>query len=114
MVAPVAMQQGDMAARNLLRLIKSEPLAEFHYRDPGLLATIGRGQAVAHIGRVRMHGLLAWLTWVVVHIYQLVGFRNRMMVMLDWAWNYIIYERPVRMINHEPQEKPVVPEPAKA
>ncbi|HMN62189.1 MAG TPA: NAD(P)/FAD-dependent oxidoreductase, partial [Anaerolinea sp.] len=99
MVAPVAMQQGVQAARNLLRQMNGKPLEDFHYHDPGTMATIGRSQAVAWIGPLRLRGLIAWLAWVVVHIYQLVGFRNRLMVLLDWAWNYIVYDRPVRMIN---------------
>lgn len=112
MVAPVAMQQGVQAARNLLRQMNGEPPANFHYRDPGTMATIGRSQAVAWIGPLRLRGLIAWLAWVVVHIYQLVGFRNRVMVLLDWAWNYIVYDRPVRMINRSPREEPAKITPA--
>ncbi len=110
MVAPVAMQQGEHASRNLLRLMRGEAPLAFHYQDPGILATIGRSQAVARIGPLHMRGLLAWLAWVVVHIYQLVGFRNRLMVLMDWAWNYIVYDRPVRMIDRVPRDVRVQPE----
>lgn len=98
MVAPVAIQQGQTAVANILRIQHGLPALPFIYHDPGTLATIGRGQAVAKIGPLLLHGLLAWLAWVVVHIYQLVGFRNRLQVMVDWIWNYIAYDRPVRRI----------------
>jgi len=98
MVAPVAIQQGQAAARNILRLIDGQPVLPFSYRDPGSLATIGRGQAVAQLGPLLLRGLAAWLAWVLVHIYQLVGFRNRLQVMVDWIWNYLAYDRPVRRI----------------
>jgi len=99
MLAPVAMQAGTATARNILRALNGKPLKKFNYRDPGVMATIGRNQAVARIAGLNFKGLIAWGMWVVVHIYQLVGFRNRMAVMLDWAWNYIFYERAVRLIG---------------
>ncbi len=101
MVAPVAMQQGEHAARNLIRALKSLSPLPFRYRDPGIMATIGRNRAVAKLGPVELRGLLAWLAWVVVHIFQLIGFRNRMMVLLDWAWSYLVYDRAVRVIGPE-------------
>ena len=99
MVAPVAIQGGEAAAKNIIRLTENKPLLPFEYHDPGTLATIGRSQAVAQIGRWKLKGLIAWLVWVVVHIYQLIGFRNRAIVMTDWAWNYIFQERAVRIIE---------------
>ncbi len=105
MIAPVAMQQGAFAARNLLRMIEGKPLREFTYRDPGLMATIGRSRAVARIGPFKLRGLFAWLAWVVVHIFQLIGFRNRLLVLVDWAWNYLLYDRPVRMIDRAPRRQ---------
>lgn len=99
MVAQVAMQEGVHAAKNALRWLKGEVVLPFHYHDYGSMATIGRNQAVALIGPVQLRGLMAWLAWVAVHIFQLVGFRNRLMVMLDWAWNYLVYDRPVRVIH---------------
>jgi NADH:ubiquinone reductase (H+-translocating) len=105
MVAPVAMQQGESAARSVLRLASGEEALPFIYHDPGVMATIGRGQAVARLGPLNLRGVLAWLAWVVVHIFQLVGFRNRLLVMVDWAWNYFAYDRPVRRLARSPWAK---------
>lgn len=99
MVAPVAMQQAEHAVRNILHLMRSEPLEVFRYHDPGVMATIGRNQAVAHIGRWKFHGFIAWVMWLAVHIFQLIGFRNRLAVLIDWGWSYLFYERAVRMIG---------------
>jgi len=72
--------------------------------DLGTMATIGRNQAVAWIGPFKLHGLLAWLTWLVVHISQLIGFRNRLLVLINWAWDYFFYDRAVRLIlPYEPR-----------
>ncbi len=106
MLAPVAIQQGLCAAGNIARALAGEPQRAFRYRDPGTMATIGRGQAVAQIGPFKLSGLPAWLAWVVVHIYQLVGFRNRLVVMMDWAWNYIVYDRPVRLVGARRRHSP--------
>ena len=99
MIAPVAIQQGESAAQNILRILSGKEPVAFRYRDPGLLATIGRSQAVARIGPLKLRGFIAWMVWVVVHIYQLVGFRNRLLVMINWAWNYLLYDHPVRLIH---------------
>ena len=109
MVAQVAIQQGQLAAQNILRLLDGQPLRPFRYRDPGIMATIGRNQAVARLGSVELRGLVAWLTWLVVHLYQLVGFRNRLVVMINWAWDYLFYERAVRLIM--PAEKEEIARP---
>ncbi len=101
MVAQVAMQQAELAAANVRRVLAGEPLASFHYRDLGTLATIGRNAAVGLIGRLQFRGFLAWVMWLVVHIYQLIGFRNRLLVMINWAWDYLFYERAVRLISDE-------------
>ncbi len=101
MVAPVAMQQGTLAAENALARLSGAETAAFVYRDPGSLATIGRNQAVAQIGRLKFHGFLAWAVWLVVHLMQLVGFRNRLVVLINWAWDYLFYERAVRLITPE-------------
>ncbi|HVN55706.1 MAG TPA: NAD(P)/FAD-dependent oxidoreductase [Anaerolineaceae bacterium] len=101
MVAPVAMQQGALAARNILRLIAGKPLQPFVYKDPGSLATIGRNAAVAHLGRWQFTGFLAWVLWLVVHLIQLIGFRNRLVVLINWAWDYFFYDRPLRLILPE-------------
>jgi NADH dehydrogenase len=99
MVAPVAMQQADLAVKNLLRLIQSETLQSFHYKDMGSMATIGRNQAVAELFGLHLRGWLAWLVWLFVHLMQLVGFRNRLVVLINWAWQYWFYDRAVRLIE---------------
>ncbi|HAL16626.1 MAG TPA: FAD-dependent oxidoreductase [Anaerolineaceae bacterium] len=99
MVAPVAMQQGEHAADNLVQALNEQPQISFHYHDPGTMATIGRNQAVAWIGPLQLHGFLAWVTWLVVHIFQLIGFRNRLLVLINWAWDYFFYDRAVRLIS---------------
>ncbi len=98
MVAPVAMQQAAVAAGNIRRLAAGKPLRPFIYKDPGTLATIGRNAAVAHLGRWNFTGFLAWWAWLVVHLIQLIGFRNRLIVLINWAWDYIFYDRAVRLI----------------
>jgi NADH dehydrogenase len=98
-VSPVAMQQGRFVARAIRRDIRQEPRGEFRYIDKGQMATIGRSRAVAEVGRLRFSGLLAWLAWLLVHIFYLIDFRNRVLVLLDWAWNYLTYERGSRLIT---------------
>jgi NADH dehydrogenase len=97
-IAPAAKQMGRHAGRNVLRLIGGEPTRPFKYRDYGQLATIGRNAAVAVIGRLKLSGFPAWLVWLVAHIYFLINFRNRIVVMLDWAWAYWTYQRYARII----------------
>ncbi len=99
MMAPVAMQQGRLVARNLLRSLEGAELEPFAYRNPGSLATIGRNAAVAHLGRFAFTGFLAWLLWLAVHIAQLIGFRNKLLVLIEWGWEYFTYERAVRLIT---------------
>jgi NADH:ubiquinone reductase (H+-translocating) len=98
MVAPVAMQQAATAANNIRSLAAGKPLRPFVYKDPGTLATIGRNAAVAHLGRWNFTGFLAWWVWLVVHLVQLIGFRNRLVVLINWAWDYIFYDRAIRLI----------------
>jgi NADH dehydrogenase len=99
MMATVAMQQGTFVAENIRRSIRKEPLKDFLYKDPGSLATIGRNQAVIRLGRLSFSGFVAWLIWVVVHIYRLIGFRSRFLVMINWIWDYFMYERGIRLIT---------------
>jgi NADH:quinone reductase (non-electrogenic) len=101
-IAPAAMQEGVHAALNLLRTLKGQSRRPFFYQDKGMLATIGRGAAVAQIGRLRASGYLAWLLWLFVHIYFLIGFRNRLIVMIQWAWSYITFDRGARLITEVP------------
>ncbi len=98
-VAPAALQMGEAAAMNVLRDVRGEPRRPFRYRDKGTLATIGRASAVARIGRFRFGGVVAWLLWLFVHILFLVGFRNRVAVILEWAWSYATFKRAVRLIT---------------
>ena len=97
-VAQVAIQQGEHAADNVLRALRGVPLVPFVYRDKGSMATIGRSRAVAVIGRLRLDGLLAWWAWLVVHLVMLIGFRNRLVVLVNWAWNYVTFDRGLRAI----------------
>jgi NADH dehydrogenase len=98
-VAQVAKQQGRHAARNVLRRIRGEPTTAFRYRDPGNMATIGRAHAIADFGWARVTGFAGWLLWLFVHIMFLVGFRNRLSVLLQWGTSYLTYQRSVRLIT---------------
>ena len=98
MVAPVAIQQGVAAARNIVRRLSGEEQKPFRYRDPGMMATIGRNAAAVKLGRWTSTGFLAWILWVGVHLLRLVGFRNRVLVLVNWAWDYFLFERAVRVI----------------
>lgn len=98
-VAQVAKQGGVHAARNIVRLVNGKPTTEFHYRDKGNMATIGRAAAVADFGSLQLQGFAAWLVWLFVHITFLIGFRNRLSVLLQWASSYLTYQRSVRLIT---------------
>jgi NADH dehydrogenase len=97
-LAPVAIQQGRFVARQIRRDLRGEPRERFRYVDRGALATIGRSRAVGRIGRWPVQGILAWLVWLFVHIYFLVGFRNRTLVIFQWAWSYYRFRRGARLI----------------
>jgi len=101
MLSTVALQQADSAAENIRRVIAKETPLPFHYKDPGLLATIGRNAAVARIWGLSFSGFIAWVIWVFLHIYRLIGFRNRIVVLINWAWDYIFYDTQVRLITKE-------------
>jgi NADH:ubiquinone reductase (H+-translocating) len=98
-VAQGAMQMGRHAARQIGRDIAGSGREAFRYFDKGDLATIGRAAAVARMGRLRLSGFVAWVIWVVVHIMYLIGFRNRLLVMLQWGWAYLTYHRGIRLIT---------------
>lgn len=103
-IAPVAIQQGKYAAQVIVQRLSDEPSSPpFHYIDRGNMATIGRARAVAQIGALRFHGLLAWLAWLFIHLMYLVGFENRVLVFIQWMWNYITYSRGVRLITNVPR-----------
>jgi NADH dehydrogenase len=100
-VAQVAMQQGARAARNIICRIAGRPMQPFRYRNYGNMATIGRAKAVADFGWLKMQGFIAWLAWLFIHVAKLIGFRNRLSVMLQWAWAYLSYQRGARLITDE-------------
>jgi NADH:ubiquinone reductase (H+-translocating) len=106
-VAPVAIQQGTHTAGNIGRALQGHDLLEFRYNDKGSLATIGRAAAVADFGAIKLSGFLAWLSWLVIHIFFLIGFRNRLLVLFDWAWSYLTFQRGARLItgHMHPQKK---------
>jgi len=98
-VAPVAMQEGKATAHNIAADLRGEPRKNFHYFNKGNLATIGRAAAVAEFGKIHISGFLAWLAWLFVHVFFLIGFRNRIIVLVQWAWSYFTYERGARLIT---------------
>jgi NADH:ubiquinone reductase (H+-translocating) len=106
-VAPAAMQEGWHAAQNIIRTIRGRPREPFRYVDKGMLATIGRGAAVAKVGPIKASGHFAWLLWLFVHILFLIGFRNRLLVMIQWAWLYFTFDRGARLIT-EPLKEPLI------
>jgi NADH dehydrogenase len=103
-VAQVAMQEGTWAAGNIERAIVGKPLLPFRYRDLGNMATIGRNAAIADIRGLRLTGFIAWLAWALVHIMNLIGFRNRILVALQWLWGYLTFQRGARLITGSPVE----------
>jgi NADH dehydrogenase len=113
-VAPVAMQQGVAAGKNILRRMHGEATQVFRYHDKGSMATIGRAAAVAYAGKLRLSGFPAWLAWLFIHILFLIGFRNRLMVMIQWAWSYMTYERGARLITGDNDLPGWLSAPAKA
>jgi NADH:ubiquinone reductase (H+-translocating) len=98
-VAPVALQEGRAVAKTIKGDLHKAPRKDFHYLDKGSLATIGRAAAVAQFRKLHISGYFAWLAWLFVHIFFLIGFRNRLIVLIQWAWSYITYERGARLIT---------------
>jgi len=98
MIAPVAIQQGTHVAGNIIRQINGLPPRNFRYRDRGKMVTIGRNSGAAHLLGRSFTGFPAWAIWLSVHLYNLIGFRNRLFVLIDWSWDYFFYERAVRLI----------------
>jgi NADH dehydrogenase len=105
-VAPAAMQMGRHAAANVLRSLRGEERRPFRYVDKGSLATIGRSAAVADFGRLRLSGFVAWAAWLGVHIFFLIGFRNRFVVLFTWIWAYVTFQRSARLILGPPRPSP--------
>lgn len=100
-VCPVAIQEGNAAAANAARFLTGQPAVPFRYRDKGSLATIGRNSGIADIRGVHLSGFIAWLAWLLIHIFFLIGFRNRLLVMLQWGWAYLTHGRGARLITPE-------------
>jgi NADH dehydrogenase len=100
-VAPVAIQQGRYAARKIQRQLRGRTTPPFRYKDRGSMAVIGRSAAVAQMNRIHFHGLTAWFVWLFVHLVYLVEFENRLLVLLQWGWNYITRNRSARLITYE-------------
>ena len=105
-VAPAAIQMGKFVARQIERSIEGKPREAFHYWDKGTLATIGRSHAVADLGKLHFSGYPAWLAWLFVHLFFLIGFRNRILVMIEWAWAYLTYKSSARLITDPMQAEP--------
>lgn len=97
-VAPAAIQQGKLLAKNLLNVIEKKPLEPFEYTDKGTMATVGRNRAVVDLHKIRFQGVFAWFTWMFVHLMTLVGFRNKLVVFVNWVWSYFSYDRGTRLI----------------
>jgi NADH:quinone reductase (non-electrogenic) len=104
-LGPVATQQGETAARNVIRQASGQAPVPFHYHNRGSMVTIGRNAAIAFIGGYTFSGFPAWILWLGIHLYGLIGFRNRLLVLIDWAWDYLFYERAVRLIVSLPDSK---------
>lgn len=98
MLAPVAVAQGKLLGKNLLQLIHQKPMKEFKYHDKGTMATIGRNRAVVDLPNFKFQGVFAWFVWMFVHVFSLIGFRNRLVVLLSWIHNYFTYDRALRLI----------------
>ncbi|RWU04872.1 NAD(P)/FAD-dependent oxidoreductase [Pedobacter chitinilyticus] len=97
-VAPAAIQQGKQLAKNLVNIIENKPTTPFKYFDKGAMATVGRNRAVVDINKIRFQGIFAWFTWMFVHLMTLVGFRNKLVVFVNWVWSYFSYDRGTRLI----------------
>jgi NADH:ubiquinone reductase (H+-translocating) len=98
MLIPVAMQEGRHVAATISELVRNGGAKAFRYKDPGIMATIGRNSAVAQLGAVHLSGFLGWLMWLAVHLVNVISFRSRILVLVNWAWDYLFYDRPIRLI----------------
>jgi NADH dehydrogenase len=98
MLIPVAMQEGRHVASTIAELVRNGGAKAFRYKDPGIMATIGRNSAVAELGAVHLSGFLGWLMWLAVHLVNVISFRSRILVLVNWAWDYLFFDRPIRLI----------------
>ena len=106
MLIPVAMQEGRRVAATITDIVANGGASAFQYKDPGIMATIGRNSAVAELGRVKLSGFLGWLMWLFVHLISVVSFRSRILVLVNWAWDYLFYDRPIRLIVRAGDDRP--------
>ncbi|MFN3455504.1 MAG: NAD(P)/FAD-dependent oxidoreductase [Pseudobdellovibrio sp.] len=97
-LAPVAMQQGKHAAKNILAALNNEDLKAFEYLDKGMMATIGRKKAIVQVGKIKFNGFFAWAAWLFIHVFYLIGFKNKLFVLSEWAWSYLTFKRGARLI----------------
>lgn len=105
MLIPVAMQAGKHVAASISQMVRNGGASRFRYKDPGIMATIGRNSGVAQLGRVHLSGFLGWVMWLAVHLVNIVSFRSRVIVLVNWAWDYLLYDRPVRLIVRASPER---------
>jgi NADH dehydrogenase len=103
-VAPVAIQQGKYVAKLIAARLRGRQMPPFHYRELGNMATIGRSAAVADFGKLQFSGFVAWVLWLVIHLMNLISFRNRLLVLVQWGWNYLTYDRSARLITNPPED----------
>jgi NADH:ubiquinone reductase (H+-translocating) len=104
MMAPPAMQQGELVAKNIKRLIDKKPIKPFRYVDKGSMATVGRNRAVVDLKSVKFQGFFAWFVWMFVHLMSLIGFRSKFFVLINWFWSYISYDKSNRLIIARPKD----------
>lgn len=105
MLAPVAMQQGRRLGKNISNIVKGKALEPFKYANYGVMATIGRNKAVADLPGIKIHGFPAWLAWMFIHLFKLIGFRNKIVVIINWVYNYFTYDKALRLILTKPKEE---------
>jgi NADH dehydrogenase len=105
-VAPVAMQQAALLAKNLERLQTGVTMAPFNYKDKGSMATVGRNLAVAEVGKFKMKGFIAWIVWMMVHLMSIIGLKNRLFILINWVWQYVTYDQSLRLIIRPSEKKP--------
>ena len=106
MLIPVAMQEGRRVAATISDLVRNRAATDFTYKDPGIMATIGRNSAVAQLGKVHLSGFLGWAMWLTVHLVNVITFRSRILVLVNWAWDYLFYDRPIRLIVRAGDDRP--------
>lgn len=104
-VAPVAMQQAGLLAKNLLNAQQKKELKPFVYKDKGSMATVGRNLAVAELGRIKMKGFIAWVVWMMVHLMSIIGVKNRLFILINWIWQYVTYDQSLRLIIRPSERK---------